>query len=191
MKSNQINILAFTVLGNLEQIDQAQETRLARQLRSNIWKPNGSYRIYFYLTLVHAVPAAHFDMGARPYSNAACNFAAANTVAEPLGEHHEEILPAAGAGVKRLCPRDIVQASVSASPPRVPRRRSCTLRLWGRVTRDRGKRHRAEEPFECLTIQRLAKRARLLSVTPTRAAMFAYSASCVAAASRISGRVVL
>jgi hypothetical protein len=89
VEADQIDILAFTVLGNLEQIDETQETRLARQLWSDVRKANRRDRVHFDLTLVHAVPGAHFDMGARPYSNTASDFAATNSLAKSLGEHHE------------------------------------------------------------------------------------------------------
>ena len=90
MESNEIDILAFTVPGNLQQIDETEETRLARQLRGDIGKTDRLDRIDLNLAFFHAVPDAHFDMGARPDSNAASDFPAANSLAKPLGEHHDE-----------------------------------------------------------------------------------------------------
>jgi len=89
VKANQINILASTVLRNLEQIDDTQETRLARQLGGDIRKPDGLNRIYLDLAFFHAVSRAHSHMGTLPDSNAASDFAAANSVPKPLGEHHK------------------------------------------------------------------------------------------------------
>ena len=100
MEPNQIDIFAFTVLGNLEQIDEPQETRLARQLWSDVGKTDGRDGIHLDLTFFHAVPGAHFDVGTHPYSDTASDFTAANSLAKPLGEHHEESLHS-GAGIPR------------------------------------------------------------------------------------------
>ena len=40
MKTNQIDVVPFTMFSHLEQIEHAQETRLSRQLRSNLGKPD-------------------------------------------------------------------------------------------------------------------------------------------------------
>src|ERR1035441_4396136 len=90
VKPNQIDVLAFTVLRHLEQIHDAQETRLARQLPSDIRKTDWLDRIHLDLTFVHPVPVAHFDVGPRPYSDAASDFTATNSVAKALGEDHED-----------------------------------------------------------------------------------------------------
>lgn len=95
MEPNQIDILAFTVLRNLEHIDDTQETRLSRQLRSDGQKTDRLDRIHFDLTFVHTVPGAHFDVGASPESDTASDFSATNAGAKTLGEDHEESLLAA------------------------------------------------------------------------------------------------
>ena len=102
VEPNQIDIFTFTVLRNLEQIDDTKETRFASQLWSDIRKTDGLDRIHFYRTFVHAVPSAHFDMRTRPYSDTASDFSATNSLAEPLGEYHEEILHVAETGVNRM-----------------------------------------------------------------------------------------
>ena len=89
MEPNQIDIFAFTVLGNLEQIDEPQETRLARQLWSDVGKTDGRDGIHLDLTFFHAVPGAHFDVRTRPDPDAAGDFSATNSLAKPPGEHHE------------------------------------------------------------------------------------------------------
>jgi hypothetical protein len=96
VEPNQIDIFARAVLGNLEQIDDAEETRFARQLRSDIRKTEWLDRIHLDLTFLHAVPGAHFDVGTRPYADTASDFSATNSLAKSLGEHHEESLHAAG-----------------------------------------------------------------------------------------------
>jgi hypothetical protein len=92
VEPNQIDILAFTVLRNLKQIDDAKETRLARQLRSDIRKADGLDRVHLDLTFFHTVAGAHWDVRAHPYSDTARDFSATNSVAKPFGEHHEESL---------------------------------------------------------------------------------------------------
>jgi len=89
MEPDQIDVLAFTVLGNLEQIDETQKARLSRQLWSDVRKTNGRDRVHFDRTFVHAISGAHLDMGARPDSNAASDFATTNSLAKSLGEYHE------------------------------------------------------------------------------------------------------
>ena len=90
MEPNQIDIVASPMLGDLEQIDETQETRLSRQLRSDIRKTDRCDRIYLDFTFLHAVPVAHFNVGTHPYSNAASDLSATNSLAQTLGEHHEE-----------------------------------------------------------------------------------------------------
>ena len=95
MEPNQVDIFAFTVLGDLEEIDETKETRLASQLWSDIRKTDRLDRIYYDLTFLHTVPVAHFDVRMRPYSDTASDFSSTNTLAKPLGEHHEQSLHAA------------------------------------------------------------------------------------------------
>ena len=63
MKTNQIDVVAFTMLSHLEQIEHAQETRLSRQLGSNIGKPDQCDRIDLDHSLSHAITLAFFDVG--------------------------------------------------------------------------------------------------------------------------------
>ena len=102
MEPNQIDIFAFTVLGNLEQIDEPKETRLARQLWSDIRKPDRLDRTHLDLTFVHTIPSAHFDVRAHPYSDTASDFSATNPLAKPLGEHHEESLHVAAGDLELM-----------------------------------------------------------------------------------------
>src|ERR1035441_10679471 len=90
--SDWIDFLAFTVLRHFEQIDDSQESRLARQLPSDIRQTDWLDRIHFDLTFFHTIPVADFDVGPHPYSDAASDLSAANSVAQALGEHHEESL---------------------------------------------------------------------------------------------------
>jgi len=91
MEPNQIDILAFTVLRDLEQIDHTQETRLSRQLWSDIRKANRHDRIHLDLTFFDSVRAANFDMWTRPYPDTAGDFSALNSLPKTLAEQHEEV----------------------------------------------------------------------------------------------------
>ena len=92
MEPNQIDILAFTVLRDFEQIDDTQESRLSRQHWSDIRKTDRLDRIHHNLTFFQTVSVAHFDMGTRPNANTASDFSSTNALAESLGENHEESL---------------------------------------------------------------------------------------------------
>jgi hypothetical protein len=100
METNEIDILAFPVLGDFQQIDDTKETRLSRQLWSDIRKADRLDRIDFNFTFFHTVPGAHSYVRTLPYSDTTGDFSATNSLAKPLGENHEESVhwPAAGGG---------------------------------------------------------------------------------------------
>jgi hypothetical protein len=88
MKTDQIDVVAFTMFSYLEQIEHAQETRLSRQRWSNIGEPDQCDRIHLDLSLAHAITLALFYVGAHPDSNAAGYFSLNNSFAEALCENH-------------------------------------------------------------------------------------------------------
>lgn len=88
MKPDQIDILAFSVLGDLEQINEAEETGSSRQLWSDLGKADRLDRIYFDVTFFHAIALAHSHAWAHPDPDAACDFAATHAVAKAFGEDH-------------------------------------------------------------------------------------------------------
>jgi hypothetical protein len=88
MKTNQIDVIAFAMFGHFEQIEHTQETRLARQLWSNIGKPDQCNRIDLDLSLSHAISLAFFYMGGHPYSDAAGYFPSNHSFAKALCEDH-------------------------------------------------------------------------------------------------------
>jgi len=98
VEPDEIDVLASTVLRDLKQIQDTQKSRLSRQLWSDIRKTDRLNRIHFDLTFIHTVPGAHSDVGTRPYADTASDFSPANSLAKPLGEHHEESLHSAEAG---------------------------------------------------------------------------------------------
>jgi hypothetical protein len=102
VEANQIDIFASTVLGNLQQVDETQEAGLARQFRSDIGKADRLNGIHLDLTFFHPVPGAHFDMRTRPDANAASNFSAADALAKPLSEYHEEKFTLGGGNPRNM-----------------------------------------------------------------------------------------
>jgi hypothetical protein len=90
MEPDQINILARTVLCNLEKIDNAEEPRLPRQLRRDIRKTDRLNGIHFDFTFFHPVSPSGFDMRTLPDSNAARDFPAPNSFPKSLRKHHAD-----------------------------------------------------------------------------------------------------
>ena len=101
MEPNQIDIFTLTVLRNLEQINEAQESRLARQCWGDIRKTDRLDRIHFDLTFFHSVALAHCDVGTRPYSDTASDFPTTNSIAKSLGKRHEVSLHSAMVHIHR------------------------------------------------------------------------------------------
>ena len=88
MKTNQIDVVAFTMFRHLEQVEHAQEARLARQRWSNIGKPDQGDRIDLDLTLSHSITLAFFYVGAHPNSDAAGYVPSNDFFAKALCENH-------------------------------------------------------------------------------------------------------
>ena len=101
MEPDEIDILAFPVLGDFEQIDDTQETRFTRQRRSDVRKTDGLDRIHLDLAFFHTIPGANLDMGTRPDADTASDGSLANSLAKTLGEHHEESLSPERGGLLR------------------------------------------------------------------------------------------
>ena len=108
MEAHQIDILAFAMPGNLEQIEDAEKSRRARLLWSDVRKPDRFNRIHLNLPFFHAIPAAHADARAHPNAHRAGDLSASNPVAKPFREHHVENLPQCVADLRAfflmLCP---------------------------------------------------------------------------------------
>ena len=88
MKAHQVDLVASAMLCHLEQIDHAQEARRPRQFRSDVRKADALDRVDLDLAFLHAVSAAHADVGSRPDPHAARDFTSPHPVAKPLCEHH-------------------------------------------------------------------------------------------------------
>ena len=92
VEPDQINILASTMFRDLEQVQNAKESRLARQFRSNIWKPYRLNRIDFNLAFLHTVSRAHSDAGTHPDAHAASDFSPPYSLAKSFSECHVEVV---------------------------------------------------------------------------------------------------
>lgn len=109
MKPDKVDILAFPVLGDLQQIDDAQESRLARQCRGDIRKTDRLNGIHFDLTFFHTVPVAHYDVGAHPDSDTTGDVSPTNSLAKSLGECHEMSVHATVDGVTGSLPPQLAE----------------------------------------------------------------------------------
>jgi len=92
VKSDQVDVIARTMLRYLQQIDHTQETGFKRQLMSDIEKRDLLDGIDLNFTVLHAVAVAHLDLWAHPDANAAGDGPAPYTLPKTLGEHHGEMV---------------------------------------------------------------------------------------------------
>jgi hypothetical protein len=92
MEPDQINILASTMFRDLEQVQNAKESRLSRQFRSNIRKPDRFNRVNFNFAFLHSVSRPHSNAGTHPDSHTASDFSPTYPLPQPLSEHHEQSL---------------------------------------------------------------------------------------------------
>ena len=90
MKTDQIDVVATTMLRYLKQINHAQETGFNGQLMSNVLKRDLLNGIYLDLAFLHAVTAARGDVRVPPDANAAGDGPATYTFPKALGENHGE-----------------------------------------------------------------------------------------------------
>jgi hypothetical protein len=88
VEPDEIDVLAFAVLRDFQQIEDAEKTGRLGKLRSDVREADGLDGIDFDLAIVHAVTRADFDVRPRPDPNAARDFAATNSFTEPFGKNH-------------------------------------------------------------------------------------------------------
>ena len=88
MKPNEVDVATLAVLGDFQEIDDAEKSGCARKLRSNIGQTDRLNRINFDLAFFHAVAAAYLDVRAFPDANATGNLTAAHAIAETPGKDH-------------------------------------------------------------------------------------------------------
>jgi hypothetical protein len=147
VKPDQIDVLAATVLCDLEEVDYTLETRLPRQLWSDIRETDRQDRIHLDLALLHPVAVTDLDVGARPDSDAARDFAATNALSQALREDHAKSLPRhrVGSGA----PRGFLNGKA------IPHDQSS--RCWARAEMGEAKAHSA---LNVPTIKKIRRRSR-------------------------------
>lgn len=92
VEAHQIDVFAFAVLCDFQQVEDAEKSGLASQLGSNVRKADWLDGVDLDLSLVHAVACAHSYARTYPDTDATGDLSATNSVAQPLGEHHPESL---------------------------------------------------------------------------------------------------
>ena len=90
MKTNEIDVLARSMLGDLQEIDDAQEPGFNGQLMGDILKRDLLNRVDLDLALFHPVTMPDFDVRALPDAYATGDGPAPYTLSEPLRENHTE-----------------------------------------------------------------------------------------------------
>jgi hypothetical protein len=105
VKPDKINVFAFAVFRDFKQIEHAEEAGFACQGWRDIGKADRRDGVDFDLTVLHWIPPAHFDMGTNPDSDAACDFSAANSLAQALcKDHRRTVYISSGRASYRLAP---------------------------------------------------------------------------------------
>ena len=91
MEPYQVDVVPAAVFRRLEQILHIAETRLARQIISDIGDPNRRERIHDNLALVHRVTTAHLDVGPCPYAHAAPDPPTSDSLPKTFRENHARV----------------------------------------------------------------------------------------------------
>jgi len=92
MEADEVNVVAGAVLGDFEEIKDAEEAGFAGESGSDVGEADGLDGVNDDGAFSHGVATANFDVRASPDTDAASDFAAANAFAKALGEHHPQKL---------------------------------------------------------------------------------------------------
>src|SRR5215203_4645652 len=82
VESNQIDIVTLAVARRLEQVLEAAEPGLARQILGDLRTVDGRDRVDDDVSRVEPVAAAHLDLRSHPDANAACDPAATDALVQ-------------------------------------------------------------------------------------------------------------
>src|ERR1700733_5433114 len=93
VETDQINILSFAMLGDFEEIEDTEESRHTCQLGCNVGKPDQFDGVNFDLSLIHAVSTSPEHMGPDPEPDSASDLPSPHSLAQPVGECHNESPP--------------------------------------------------------------------------------------------------
>jgi hypothetical protein len=92
VEADQVDILAFAVARDLQQIGEAKETGLSREARRNLRKLDRLDGFDFDLAFVHTVTGADAYTRTTPNANAAGNLSTTDSFAKTFGEDHVKSL---------------------------------------------------------------------------------------------------
>ena len=82
MEPDQVHIVPAAVSGRLEQVLDAVEPRLARQIAGHVGDPDRHDRVHHDVAIIHAVTPAGFDTGLHPDADAAADPPAPDSLAK-------------------------------------------------------------------------------------------------------------
>jgi hypothetical protein len=88
VEADEVDVLPFSMLRDFEEIDQAEEARLAGEVGCDVGQTDGGDGIDFDLAVFHCVPISDFDVGPGPEADTARDLAGSDAVAEAFGEDH-------------------------------------------------------------------------------------------------------
>jgi hypothetical protein len=91
VEPDQVDVVPAAVFRRLEQILDIAETRLAREIISDIGEAHRHERIHDNLSLVHRVTTADLDVRPCPDPNAALDPAASDSLPKMFREHHVRV----------------------------------------------------------------------------------------------------
>lgn len=92
VEADEVDVVAFAVLGYFKEIEDAEESRGAGKLRGDVGEADWLDGVDFDLAFFHAVAGADGHVRACPDADAAGDLAAADSFAKVFGERHEESL---------------------------------------------------------------------------------------------------
>jgi hypothetical protein len=89
VESNQVRLVPAAVFRDGQQFSHALEPGLTREVVRDATDGDRLNRIHDDMSVVHPVPATHFDMGPHPDADRASDSALSDALAKPLGEQHQ------------------------------------------------------------------------------------------------------
>jgi hypothetical protein len=92
VEPDEVDILAFTVARDLQQIGDAEESGLACEFRRDLRYLNGFHGVDLDLAFVHTIAPADLNVGTSPDPNAAGNLPPADCFAKAFREDHVQSL---------------------------------------------------------------------------------------------------
>lgn len=93
MEPYEVDAFPFAMFGYLEEIQDSEKARLTCQLMSDVRQTDRFDREDFYLAFLHAIPATHGHVGARPDADSARDLSATNSITQSFRKGHVENVP--------------------------------------------------------------------------------------------------